>query len=251
MAQRQPFDPSRIRVPDSERTSAGERPGVLTPRAVNELVRGVLARGIPSTLHVLGEIGDLSRPQSGHVYFSLKDAQSELRCVLWRGTVAKLKFTPEPGLEVIATGGLEVYTPRGTYQLIVRKLEPRGVGALEVAFRQLKQRLERFLRSPQAADFDLTPLTASLNSLIARVASYAGSAWLVLNKLQGAKSQRDGKAVFWNIDPRAESCADCIAHSGKEYKSYADMLAITSNLEPGSPDLICAPNCRCQLDIIE
>ena len=143
MAQRQPFDPSRIRVPDSERTSAGERPGVLTPRAVNELVRGVLARGIPSTLHVLGEIGDLSRPQSGHVYFSLKDAQSELRCVLWRGTVAKLKFTPEPGLEVIATGGLEVYTPRGTYQLIVRKLEPRGVGALEVAFRQLKQRLER------------------------------------------------------------------------------------------------------------
>jgi exodeoxyribonuclease VII large subunit len=143
MSQRQPFDPSRIRVPESERISAGQVPVTLTPRAVNELVRGVLARHIPSTLHVLGEIGDLSRPQSGHVYFSLRDADSELRCVVWRSTAAKLKFAPEPGMQVVATGGVEVYAPRGTYQLVVRKLEPCGVGALEVAFRQLKERLER------------------------------------------------------------------------------------------------------------
>jgi exodeoxyribonuclease VII large subunit len=106
-------------------------------------VRGAIVRHIPATLHVLGEIGDLSRPQSGHVYFSLKDAHSELRCVMWRSAAARLKFSPEPGMEVIATGGLDVYTPRGTYQLMVRKLEPRGVGALEVAFRQLRERLER------------------------------------------------------------------------------------------------------------
>jgi exodeoxyribonuclease VII large subunit len=143
MSQRQPFDPSRVQVPESERLPTAEGPATITPRAVNELVRGALAQHIPSTLHVLGEIGDLSRPHSGHVYFSLKDAYSELRCVVWRSAAAKLKFTPEPGMEVIATGGLEVYTPRGTYQLIVRKLEPRGVGALEVAFRQLKERLER------------------------------------------------------------------------------------------------------------
>jgi exodeoxyribonuclease VII large subunit len=143
LSQRQPFDPSRVRVPESERCRGAESLATLTPRAVNELVRGVLARHIPSTLHVLGEIGDFSRPNSGHLYFSLKDAHSELRCVMWRSTAAKLKFALEPGMEVIATGGLEVYTPRGTYQLIVRKLEPRGVGALEVAFRQLKERLER------------------------------------------------------------------------------------------------------------
>lgn len=143
MPERQPFDPSRIRVPESERRSKAKVPDMLTPRAVNELVRGVLAQHVPSTLHVLGEIGDLSRPHSGHVYFSLKDAHSELRCVMWRSTAAKLKFALEPGMEVIATGGLEVYTPRGTYQLIARKLEPRGVGALEVAFRQLRERLER------------------------------------------------------------------------------------------------------------
>jgi hypothetical protein len=143
MAERQPFDPSRIQVPESERLPPVELPGTITPRQVNELVRGALARHIPQTLHVLGEIADLSRPQSGHIYFSLKDPHSELRCAMWRSTAVKLKFQPEPGMEVIATGGLEVYTPRGTYQLIVRKLEPRGVGALEVAFRQLKERLER------------------------------------------------------------------------------------------------------------
>lgn len=143
MAERLPFDPTRIQVPQSERLPAAGVPAMLTPREVNELVRGALARHIPATLHVLGEIGELSRPQSGHLYFTLKDAASELRCVMWRSSAARLRFTLEPGMEVIATGGLEVYTPRGTYQLIVRKLEPRGIGALEVAFRQLKERLER------------------------------------------------------------------------------------------------------------
>ncbi len=142
MPDRPVFDPGRIRVPPEERVAP--RPSApLTPRAVNELVRGALAAHVPSTIHVLGEIGNLSRPQSGHVYFSLKDATSELRCVMWRSAAARLRFAPEPGMEVIATGGLEVYIPRGAYQLIVRKLEPRGVGALEVAFRQLKERLER------------------------------------------------------------------------------------------------------------
>ncbi|MCK4342463.1 MAG: exodeoxyribonuclease VII large subunit [Phycisphaerae bacterium] len=116
---------------------------MLSVRQVNELIRGALARYVPATLHVLGEIGDLSRPASGHLYFSLKDPDSELRCVMWRSSAARLKFEPEVGLEVIASGGIELYTPRGTVQLIVRRLEPRGVGALEIAFRQLKERLER------------------------------------------------------------------------------------------------------------
>ena len=143
MSQREPFDPSRNRVPESERVQQPSGTSVVTPHAVNEMVRGALVRCIPSTLHVLGEIGDISRPHSGHVYFSLKDVQGELRSVMWRSTATKLKFKPEPGMQVIATGGLEVYTPRGTYQLITRKLEPRGVGSLELAFRQLKERLER------------------------------------------------------------------------------------------------------------
>ena len=142
MAPRRPFDPGRIRVPPGERAAPNDVNTPLTPHAVNELVRGAISQHIPSTLHVLGEIGDLRQPQSGHLYFTLKDDASELRAVMWRSAAAKLKFDPQPGMEVIATGGLEVYTPRGTYQLIARKLEPRGIGALELAFRQLREKLE-------------------------------------------------------------------------------------------------------------
>ncbi len=142
MAERPPFDPRRIRRPPAAAVSAPGA-GPLSVRQVNELIRGVIAQHVPATLAVLGEIGDFHRPASGHLYFTLKDAASELRCVMWRSSAAHLRFAPELGMEVIATGGLEVYTPRGQYQLIVRKLEPRGVGALEVAFRQLKEKLER------------------------------------------------------------------------------------------------------------
>ncbi len=140
MAERPPFDPRRIRRPAAAPAAAS---GPLSVRQVNELVRGAIAQHLPATLAVLGELGDFRRPTSGHLYFALKDATSELRCVMWRSSAAHLRFAPELGMEVIATGSLEVYTPRGQYQLVVRKLEPRGVGALEVAFRQLKEKLER------------------------------------------------------------------------------------------------------------
>jgi exodeoxyribonuclease VII large subunit len=142
MAERPLFDPSRIRVPETERVAAGAATP-LTPRQVNDLIRGSIERHVPSTLHVVGEIGDLSRPSSGHLYFSLKGDASELRCVMWRSAAQTIKFEPTTGLDVIATGGIDVYVPRGSYQLVVRRLEPRGVGALELAFRQLKERLEK------------------------------------------------------------------------------------------------------------
>ncbi len=131
------------RTGSSTRSKTADEPRLFSPRQVNALIGGVLTQHLPPTLHVVGEIGNLSQPASGHLYFTLKDAQAELRCVMWRSSVGHLRFEPESGMEAIATGGIEVYAPRGAYQLIVRKLEPRGVGALEVAFRQLKERLER------------------------------------------------------------------------------------------------------------
>lgn len=141
MSERPAFDPRRVRVPKGERGRTSE--SALSVHAVNLMVRDAINRGLPQTLHVVGELGNLSRPASGHLYFTLKDSQSELRCVMWRSSAAKLSFDPEPGLELICTGSLEVYLPRGTYQLMVRKLEPRGVGALEIAFRQLREKLEQ------------------------------------------------------------------------------------------------------------
>lgn len=139
-ADRPLFDPSRLRP---AAPPPAEPPAPLTPRRVNELIRGAVEAHLPATLSVLGEIADFSRPASGHMYLTLKDDSSELRCVLWRSSAAKLKFQPQDGLRVIATGAIEVYSPRGTYQLVARRLEPVGAGALELAFRQLREKLAR------------------------------------------------------------------------------------------------------------
>jgi exodeoxyribonuclease VII large subunit len=93
-------------------------------------------------LWVVGEVSNLRRPGSGHVYFTLKDERGQLRAALFRSSARRLAFEPEEGLEVLVYGELTVYEPRGDLQLIVRQLEPRGVGALQVAFEQLRRRLE-------------------------------------------------------------------------------------------------------------
>lgn len=90
---------------------------------------------------VVGEISNLRRPSSGHIYFTLKDAGSQLSAVLFRDDARRIRFEPRDGLEVTTWGRISVYRPRGNYQLIVNQLEPRGVGALQLALEQLKAKL--------------------------------------------------------------------------------------------------------------
>jgi exodeoxyribonuclease VII large subunit len=126
-------------MPQIETTRFGPR-RVLS---VAELVGGV--RELVEQLGpvwVVGEISNLRRAGSGHAYFTLKDDDAQLRSVLFRGNAVRLPFDPEEGLEVIAGGELTVYGARGDLQLIVRQLEPRGRGALQLAFEQLRARLE-------------------------------------------------------------------------------------------------------------
>ena len=92
---------------------------------------------------VAGEISNLSRPQSGHCYLTLKDDEAQIRCVLWRGTLNRLRFDLHDGLEVVCGGRLDVYAPRGSYQFIIESIEPKGIGALELALRQLRDKLAR------------------------------------------------------------------------------------------------------------
>jgi len=91
---------------------------------------------------VKGEISNFRVPASGHCYFTLKDAQSQIRGVFFRAQHRHLRFTPEDGLQVICQGRISVYEPRGEYQLIVEIMEPQGRGALQLAFEQLKQKLQ-------------------------------------------------------------------------------------------------------------
>jgi len=91
---------------------------------------------------VVGEISGASQASSGHVYFTLKDERAQLRAVMWRSVASRLRFEIQDGLEVVAAGPIEVYPGRGSYQLIVESLIPQGLGALELAFRQLQAKLE-------------------------------------------------------------------------------------------------------------
>jgi exodeoxyribonuclease VII large subunit len=92
---------------------------------------------------VVGEISSLSRPASGHLYFNLKDAQASIRAVVWRSSVRRLKVDLENGLEVVARGKLNVYPPRGEYQLVLDDVAPKGLGAQDLALRTLKEKLAK------------------------------------------------------------------------------------------------------------
>ena len=92
---------------------------------------------------VTGEISNLRQPASGHVYLTLKDESAQLAAVIWRSTASRILYRLEDGLAVVAYGDITVYEPRGQYQLVVKRLEPKGVGALQLAFQQLKEKLDK------------------------------------------------------------------------------------------------------------
>ncbi len=138
-ANRPVFDPDRIAGPAPEAVA----PLTLTVSHLNAMIKRVVGDHLPGTIHLVGEISNCHKHSSGHLYLTLKDDRSEIRAVMWRSALTGLKFKPADGMEVIATGNVDVYENRGQYQFYIRKLEPRGVGALELAFRQLHERLSR------------------------------------------------------------------------------------------------------------
>jgi exodeoxyribonuclease VII large subunit len=92
-------------------------------------------------LTVMGEISNFKTYQSGHWYFTLKDENSQISCVMWRGLNSYVFFTPQDGMKVIVTGRINVYEPRGNYQIEVSSMKPLGVGELQIAFEALKRKL--------------------------------------------------------------------------------------------------------------
>ena len=115
---------------------------ILTVSQLTTQIKNLLEGNFPD-IWVEGEISNLSIPQSGHAYFTLKDEQSQIRSVLFRSSQRFLKFTLQHGMQVICRGRVSVYEPRGECQFIVDYIEPKGVGALQLAFEQLKAKLEK------------------------------------------------------------------------------------------------------------
>ncbi|KAA0894982.1 exodeoxyribonuclease VII large subunit [Oryzomonas rubra] len=115
---------------------------ILTVSRLTALIRGVLEDNFDQ-VWVEGEVSNLSLPSSGHLYFTLKDSGAQVRCVMFKSAVKNLKFRLSDGMGLIVRGRLSVYDQRGEYQIICEYLEPAGVGALQLAFMQLKELLTR------------------------------------------------------------------------------------------------------------
>lgn len=118
-----------------------QKTNVLSVEQLNRLVRQTIEGNI-TTIWVRGEISNFKPHTSGHFYFSLKDSQSQIKAVMFRGYNSRLRFKPKDGMEVIVRGKISVYEPRGDYQIICEMMEPVGAGALQKAFEDLKIKLK-------------------------------------------------------------------------------------------------------------
>lgn len=113
---------------------------VFSVSQLTALIKDCMESTFPD-IWIAGEIADYSQSSAGHIYMTLKDQQAQIRCVVWRGVAARLKFAMKDGMQIVAQGEMNVYPPRGTYQLSLRTIEPRGEGAQILALRQLHAKL--------------------------------------------------------------------------------------------------------------
>jgi len=123
-----------------QKTGIKAQHNIYTVSQLNSEIKLLLEDKFPF-VWISGEISNCKMPGSGHLYFTLKDENSQISCVMFRGQNQNLTFDLEGGLSITGLGRISLYEPRGTYQLIFEYLEPKGIGALQIAFEQLKDRL--------------------------------------------------------------------------------------------------------------
>ena len=113
----------------------------MTVSSLNTKIKSLLEA---TFMHILveGEVASATYHSSGHLYFSIKDSDSSIKCVMWRSNVGKMKFRIEQGMHIVVEGSVGVYTPRGEYQFYAVTIEPYGKGALALAYEQLKEKLK-------------------------------------------------------------------------------------------------------------
>ncbi|SMG29354.1 MULTISPECIES: exodeoxyribonuclease VII large subunit [unclassified Paracoccus (in: a-proteobacteria)] len=164
--------------------------------AVKRVLEGEFGR-----VRVRGEIGRVSRPSSGHLYFDLKDDRSVLAAVSWKGQVARLSTRPEEGLEVIATGRLTTFPGQSKYQLIVEEIEPAGLGALMM---MLEKRRKALAAEGLFDDARKRPLPA-LPGVIGVVTSPSGA--VIRDILHRLRDRFPTRVLIWPVAVQGEACA--------------------------------------------
>ncbi len=122
--------------------NVGTEKRIYTVSEITKNIQVILEQAFPG-VWIEGEISNFVLHSSGHMYFSIRDANAVLKCAMFRRANARLKFKPKNGMKIICMGAISVYKARGDYQLIVEEIEPKGIGALQLQFQQLKEKLIR------------------------------------------------------------------------------------------------------------
>lgn len=176
---------------------------------------------------VEGEISNFRSPSSGHYYFTLKDSKSQIRAVIFRFMGRYLKFEPQDGLAVICRGKISVYEPRGEYQLILDYMEPKGIGALQLAFEQLKEKLEKeglfdAVRKkplpllPKKIGIVTSPTGAAIRDLLNVIGRRFPNMGILVNpvKVQGEGSAQEIASAIYELNTIPEIDVIVVARGG-------------------------------------
>lgn len=186
-------------------------PSIYSVTQLVRLIKLTLNEHVPETMTVSGEISNFKRHSSGHLYLTLKDETAQLSAVMWRSRAETLPFKPTDGLAVVATGRIDIYEPQGKFQFYIDTLQPEGMGALELAFRQLAERLR------QEGLFDEAhkkPIPA-FPETIAIVTSASGAA---IEDIVNTLNRRFPivRKLLYPVAVQGEGAAEKIAHAIRE-----------------------------------
>ena len=182
-----------------------------------------------SNIGVLGEISNVRKPSSGHIYLTLKDKNSQLQAVVFRNSASRIKFELKDGMEVVSFGSVTVYEPRGQYQLIINKIEPKGIGALQLAFQQLKEKLEKEGLFDHAHKKNIPFMPKKIGI----VTSPTGAAIKdILNIID--RRFANVEILIYPVKVQGEGAAQEIAEAITELNNYSDIDVIISGRGGGS-----------------
>jgi len=197
-------------------------PRLYTVSEITRHIKMLLETSIP-TIWVQGEVSNFTHHSSGHLYFTLKDESSQLRCVMWRTEAGRLFFMPVNGMKVLAQGDISLYERSGQYQLVVRQLQPTGVGELQLAFERLKNRLrteglfdERHKRSLPEYPEIIGVITSPTGAAIRDICNIIG------RRFPGVQ------IILRPVKVQGEGAAEEIAMAIDEFNEYekADLLIV-------------------------
>lgn len=190
---------------------------ILTVSRLTSLIRGVLEENFEH-VWVEGEVSNLAMPASGHLYFTLKDAGAQIRCVMFRASARALKFRPRDGMRLIVRGRITVYEQRGDYQFLVEYLEPQGVGALQLAFIQLKEKLVREGLFAEEHKKPIPPLPRCIGVVTSATGAAIHDILTVLNRRFA-----NVEVLLRPVKVQGEGAADEIAAAIGDLNRYGDV----------------------------